>query len=324
MGYKLTVLDKKILYFLDADCRTSLSKLSKRVKASQQSLLYRIKRLRAAGIIKRYVAIVDLNKVGLFGTEIYYQFQNLSPEGEKTIIDFFLKDERVIWISKCHGKFDLIIAMVSEDIFGLDSFQKEVLSRFGKFILNKAFVIQTRLHHLTKDYLWKEDKKDAFQKIFPSKEVKLDATDSKLLFFISQDARSSIKDLSKKMATPPNTVSYHIKRLINAGVLAGFRIDIDLNKLGLQRHHLLIKLNESSSKKREQEFIKFCEAHPSISYLVECIGEWEYGIEVDTENVTELSRILLELRKLFGDIIKGTESLQLFEEPKNNYWPKQS
>ena len=58
-------LDYRILHYVQNDARMTNAELAKRVGLSPSPCLRRVKALEAAGIIKRYVGIVDARAVGL-------------------------------------------------------------------------------------------------------------------------------------------------------------------------------------------------------------------------------------------------------------------
>ena len=59
----MDTIDLKILDLLQRDGRASHSEIAKAVNLSAPSVGERIKKLESAGIIKRYVAVLDANKV---------------------------------------------------------------------------------------------------------------------------------------------------------------------------------------------------------------------------------------------------------------------
>lgn len=63
----LTPMDKRILSELQSDGRLSNVELANRVGLSESACLRRVKNLEASGVVDKYVAIVDQEKVGLPG-----------------------------------------------------------------------------------------------------------------------------------------------------------------------------------------------------------------------------------------------------------------
>ena len=62
---ELDRIDRKILNLLQNDARLTYQQIAEAVSLSASPCLRRIKRLEAAGIIKRYVALLDPQKLGL-------------------------------------------------------------------------------------------------------------------------------------------------------------------------------------------------------------------------------------------------------------------
>lgn len=60
---KLDIIDKKILNILQENGRITNAQLASEVGLSPPPMLERVKKLEKGGIIKKYVAILDLNKI---------------------------------------------------------------------------------------------------------------------------------------------------------------------------------------------------------------------------------------------------------------------
>jgi Lrp/AsnC family leucine-responsive transcriptional regulator len=64
--------------------------------------------------------------------------------------------------------------------------------------------------------------------------VTLDRTDWRLLEELQRDGRASYADLARVVAMSPSAVAERIRRLEEAGVIAGYRATIDPERVGLQ------------------------------------------------------------------------------------------
>lgn len=60
----------------------------------------------------------------------------------------------------------------------------------------------------------------------------LDSTDWKLLMRLQEDARLSYSELARQVSLTPPAVSERVRRLEAAGVIRGYRADLDLARLG--------------------------------------------------------------------------------------------
>ncbi|MBM2618953.1 Lrp/AsnC family transcriptional regulator [Actinoplanes sp. LDG1-06] len=62
----------------------------------------------------------------------------------------------------------------------------------------------------------------------------LDRTDWQLLTELQKDGRSSFAELARAVAMSPSAVAERIRRLEEAGVIAGYRASLDPERVGLQ------------------------------------------------------------------------------------------
>ena len=62
---ELDDIDRRLLDLLQDDCRTALVRLGEQVGLSAPSVLERIKKLEAAGIVDGYHAVLDAKRLGL-------------------------------------------------------------------------------------------------------------------------------------------------------------------------------------------------------------------------------------------------------------------
>jgi Lrp/AsnC family transcriptional regulator for asnA, asnC and gidA len=64
LGYKLDAVDKKIIYMLMDNAKTSLAQISKNIGISTTAVHQRIKKLETAGVIENSVSFLNTRKIG--------------------------------------------------------------------------------------------------------------------------------------------------------------------------------------------------------------------------------------------------------------------
>jgi Lrp/AsnC family transcriptional regulator len=124
--FNLDGMDQAILKLLQLDATITNAELSKRVNLSPSACLGRTKRLREAGIIKQYVAVVDENRIGLEVST--FVFISLSPHNRKTTELFLAGIKEIPQIMECYnisGKFDYLLKIVSP---GLKDYREFVIN----------------------------------------------------------------------------------------------------------------------------------------------------------------------------------------------------
>ena len=94
--YKLDLKNRKLLYELDCNSRQTVQQLAKRIGLSKDTVKYRINKLVKEGIIKSFNAIIDTGKLGFYSFRIFMKFYQLSPNKEKEILDFLLKNKNLV------------------------------------------------------------------------------------------------------------------------------------------------------------------------------------------------------------------------------------
>ena len=126
----LDEIDRRILRALQRDGRLANNELAREVGLSPSPCLRRVRLLEDAGIIDRYVALLDPAKVGkglTFFTRIW-----LKAQDEDTIGHFASEVARLPQVLECHlmlGDCDALVRVVAADIDDYRRFQSEHLSR---------------------------------------------------------------------------------------------------------------------------------------------------------------------------------------------------
>jgi Lrp/AsnC family transcriptional regulator, leucine-responsive regulatory protein len=142
---KLDATDKKILDILQQDGRITNAKLAAVIGISPPAMLERVRRLEAAGVISRYVALVDREKVGLGVMAIVSVSLSIH---EMSSIDRFR--ERLLELDEvleCHqvtGEDDFILKVALESINAYSEFAMHKLAAIpGIQNFKSAFILST-------------------------------------------------------------------------------------------------------------------------------------------------------------------------------------
>ena len=124
---ELDSTDRHILALVQRDASLAQSEIAKRVGLSTAAVHERVKKLEAAGVIRRWTAVVDPTAVGALVTafvEVFFEH----PRFEKGFIERVLKLEAV---QECHhitGEFSLLLKVRVSDMPALQTLLLEQLS----------------------------------------------------------------------------------------------------------------------------------------------------------------------------------------------------
>jgi len=113
----LDEIDKSILIFLQTDAALSNAELAEHVGLSPSACLSRTRNLKKKGVIKKYTAVIDEQKVGL--AVMTFTFVTLSPHN-RTVAEAFCEQIRnVPQVVECYnitGNWDYLLKIVSPTI----------------------------------------------------------------------------------------------------------------------------------------------------------------------------------------------------------------
>lgn len=130
MPLDLDAIDRAILRALQQDGRIQNTELADKVGLSPSPCLRRVRLLEEAGLIERYVAVIDPAKVGL-GLNVYVRVW-LTAQDEDTVATFVKAIKRLPEVVECDlmaGDSDFILRVITADLDAYRRFQVEHLGR---------------------------------------------------------------------------------------------------------------------------------------------------------------------------------------------------
>ena len=127
---KLDAIDHKILAALQADGRLSNVELAERVGLSPSPCLRRVRLLEEAGVINRYVALVDQRAVGL-PVSVFISIK-LERQHEEDLDKFEAEVSGYPEVLECYlmtGSRDYLLRVATRDLSAYERFLKTKLTR---------------------------------------------------------------------------------------------------------------------------------------------------------------------------------------------------
>ncbi len=317
---KLDTKDKRILLELDRNSRQPISTIAKKVGLSKEVVNYRIKRLIEKGIIKGFHAVIDTSKIGYIIYRLYIKFQNVTPEKEKEITEYFKNHDRVGWVASYEGFYDLAILFWAKDIYEFREIYDKVLSDHGKFFQEHLMSVVISIYHFKHNYLF--DSKDYSEAVIGGRKdiADLDSLDIDILKILAEDGRKTTLEISKKVGASPNTIKYRIKKLLDTKVIVAFNTMIDTSVLGYQHYKVFLEL-QNMDKQIRTKIIEFLRLNKNTIYVTDAIGIADLEFEMQVRSSIELHNTLRELRAMFPELIRDCKPSLVFKEHRINYLP---
>ena len=124
-------IDAKLLNLLQEDCSRSLAELSKRINLSISAVNERLKKLRARGDIRAYVALINPLTVGY----TMCAFVQVLVNGKRNEHAFIESVVKMPEIQECHhvsGEFPYLLKVWARDLRHLEHLlDREIITRRG-------------------------------------------------------------------------------------------------------------------------------------------------------------------------------------------------
>lgn len=140
----LDTIDRKILSELQANAKLTNAELAQRVGLSPSPCLARVRALEKAGVVRRYVALLDARTVGL-GVSVFIQVR-LEKQAEGSLEVFEQAVKRFPQIMECYlmtGDSDYLLRLVVADVESLQRFMVEELVRIpGVSNIRSSFALK--------------------------------------------------------------------------------------------------------------------------------------------------------------------------------------
>jgi DNA-binding Lrp family transcriptional regulator len=310
---KLDKKDRQLLFELDRNARQPISVIAKKIGVSKQVAKYRLDRLTEQGVILGYDTWVRAERFGFINFKISLQFSDVSAEKEKEIIDYFKNHPHVTWLVSSDGRWDVMMQVTYSDVFLFDQFLKKMTAKYGQNIREKEVEIYTRLMRFDLKYLADEIPPQKLVGDEPVEVIKFDKIDVKILLALTENARTPVIELARKLNLSVNTIKTRIKSLVEKKAILGFRVRQDYTLLGYTYYSLMIKLQNMVGEK-EKKMIEFCSNHPNVLVLYAGIGLTDLALQIQVKSSQEFHEILRALRNKFGHYIKQYEILIMTKE----------
>ncbi len=320
MEVKLDEKDRKLLLALDFHARDSYAGLARRIGTSKQAVDYKLKRLEKLGVINGYYALVNTPNLGYSYCRLLVTLKGTTEETRKNIASFLRKENKVFWLLWMQGQYDMIIDIWAKSTDEFRIFIGECMSRFGKHVKNRSEHIVTDVIHFQNRYITNQAATEEFH-LKQSEIQEIDEIDKKLLVFICEDARMPLVNLAEKLGASSVTIANRIRNLEKKGIIAGYRPNIDHNKLGYGYYKIFLNLSNPSAEnlKAVKEYLK---QQPLVLYIVEGIGfPGDIDFEMVAESPIQLDEFVRRLREAFPGIIADYMALLFTDTLKVKYLP---
>ena len=143
MSKKIDNIDRNILNVLQRDASCSVDKLADHVHLSRNACWRRVKRLEHDGILKKRVAIVDAQAVGL-GLQVFVLIKtnDHSPEWLRAFYKAVREMPEIIAAQRMTGDLDYVLCVRVHDMTRYDRFYQRLIEKVQISDVSASFVME--------------------------------------------------------------------------------------------------------------------------------------------------------------------------------------
>ena len=317
-------VDKKILFELEKDSSVPISALARKVKKSRETVIYRINRLKEQDILRSCTAIVDMSKLGYLTFRIYIRWQNMTLAVKEEFYEMIGRNQNVWTTTELHGKWDFAFFLGMKRDEYIEKFHKvwnKILKEYKPVIANYKIAIYAPIHNFNKRFFFDDDAAAAQVISRVSGEgsvIDYDETDEKLVVAYSPDVRASLAKIAQAVGVSIETVRRRIQELEKKKVIVGYKIDLNLAKLGYQGYRVDFALN---SLERNSELFEYLKEHKYFYQINKSIGGADFETEIVVRDLHHLLEILEEVMTRFKGVVKSYEYMGYSDFPKLSIVP---
>ncbi len=122
----------------------------------------------------------------------------------------------------------------------------------------------------------------------------MDLNDRKLVKYLQENARYSLKQLSEKVYLSSPAVAARIEKLQREGIITGFHAAIDLGKIN---YNILAFINIEMSPKEKPAFIQLIKEEPCVLECHIVSGSYTMLVKAAFQSTPDLDRFISKVQR---------------------------
>ena len=315
---KLDTKDLRILRELELDARQSFGEIARKAGLSKEVVLYRVRNLERAGIIRGYITEIDLYQLGFQLYPLLFKFEEMPAQEEANMKEQLGKSKHVGWAARCDGAWDLNVVLRVRHAAEIAEFFDSFNAKYGNRILDKALMHTVSLDYFKRNFELTSEKRETNRTEEVTEAYTLGEKEGKLLRALSEDARKPVQGLAEAAGVSPPTAMAMIKRLEQQKIIQGYRIFTGFRARGYSYHKIWLNLKDMK-KEDWKALYSFLSFDPYVLWATRTVGYYDFSIELEVPDTEVFHAFVNSMRDRFHDKIRKRDTLLVYEEITMGY-----
>lgn len=154
MALRLDETDLKIISGLTEDANVSHAELAAECGTTRQTIASRIKKLEKEGVIKKYKAVVDYEKLGL--STYFILFLKLDVSDQEKVAEFIRSirtDPNVLMDVSITGEWDVMLLLAFCNVKEYEFYTNDLRARMGPMLKDSKSHVVLNFYKSPEDYV---------------------------------------------------------------------------------------------------------------------------------------------------------------------------
>jgi DNA-binding Lrp family transcriptional regulator len=322
---KLTEDERKIVTCLYFDAQMSLREVAHKTGLREHVARHCLQKLLDKKAIK-YRAFVNPYAAGLCEYVLFIGTQLMQPSARQALLTALLESPHTTYVGTVGGEYHLAVMIVARNLGDVTQFVDSLSNAVKGAAFEVSISTCVSVTLFQPKFLGVGDSEmTSISYGTTEKVVNLDTLDHKILHALGTSPELSSAQLSKVLGAPASTVTYREQSLRERGVLVGIGLTIPPFNDGYFAFALHVHAG-SMPKAIRDTFREYCSKHPSISYLIEVLGAWNFQVGARFEDSRSVPVLADDIQRRFAPYVSSItvspvyETLKLSPHPLMSAW----
>jgi DNA-binding Lrp family transcriptional regulator len=297
---KLSELEGRVLGAMRLVADAPIPTVAAALGVKQSSVRHALQRMTERGVCRRF-ALINQSTLGYIGYDVTTALAFRHADERTKFFAHLSKSPEIPEVVETGGPFHCAFTVCSQSPADVEQYLQALGERFGPIFVNENIGVCLRYSIFSPKFLLGRKKalKDIVTVPALPIDPKIDAVDRKIISALANNGSASYRDLARSLDIPISTLSYRIKALEKNGTFLGYIYLVDARQFDHESFLIYLSLKSNTAELRKKIF-DFCHSEVYITYLIEWLGYWQYGIGVIAPASTQASDIVNELYARFG------------------------
>ena len=318
--FNLNPRERAVISRMQFASESSAAQVAGSVGSTAPAVAYDLRSLQDRGILKRR-AVINFYRLGYTNFVIFFCMESETNRQHEKVLKHLVAHPQVAWLGLLAGEYHYGLAFLAREASEVQQLLLDASERYDVSFAHKTIVPRLEITFYSRSYLQeKPGKRQEFTLKSVGPPLDCDEIDQKILGVLANGDYRSLRDVAQKLGLRSSRVERRVKLMQKKGVILSRMFGVNSDLLGMNSFRLLIRLHRLSAQSREA-IRTFCRGCANVVLLMECLGEWDFEIDVEVANAREVGALTRQLYESCGPDLSRVQTLTELEDLKYSLYP---